>query len=130
MTAFAAITLDDGADTPVEHTFSPSGIDPQGVARLYENTDDVAFDARPALSLQCKLPRNGSPVARITAKVVVPVMDTEDPTLKKGEMVATAEFILPKLVNQAQRSDILAYLANFLAEASVVAAVKDLESIY
>lgn len=128
MTAFAAITLDDGAGTPAPHTFDPSAIDQNGVARLYEAGD--VFDGRLAISLGVKLPKNGSNVARITAKVVIPVMDSEDTTLKIGEIIGSVEFVLPKQATLGQRQDVLAYTANFLADASVVAAVENLESIY
>jgi hypothetical protein len=130
MTAFAAILLDDGADTPVEHTFSPSGFDQNGVARLYEATEDGSLDSRLSISLGVSLPKNGSQVARVTAKAVVPVMDSEDPSVKTGELIGTASFVLPKTATLAQRADILALLANFLADESVVAAVQNLESIY
>lgn len=130
MTAFAAILLDDGAATPVEHTFSPSGIDLNGVARLYEAADTGSLDSRLAISLGVQLPKNGSQVARVTAKVVIPVMDLETSQTKVGEIIGTATFVLPKTATLAQRTDILALLANFLADPSVVAGVQDLESIY
>lgn len=130
MTAFAAILLDDGADTPVEHTFSPSGIDQNGVARLFEATETGSLDSRYAISLGVQLPKNGSQVARVTAKVVIPVMDPVDSTVKTGELIGTVSFVLPKTATEAQRADILALTANFLADPSVVAGVKSLESIY
>jgi len=130
MTAFAAILLDDGADTPVEHTFSPSGIDQNGVARLYEASEEGSLDSRLAISLGVQLPKNGSQVARVTAKVVIPVMDPETSLTKVGEIIGTATFVLPKTATLAQRADILALVANFLADPSVVAGVQDLESIY
>jgi hypothetical protein len=130
MTAFAAIVLEDGADTPVEHTFSPSGIDSNGVARLYEAAETGSLDSRFAISLGVSLPKNGSQVARVTAKVVMPTMDTENELVKTGELIGTVAFVLPKTATLAQRADILALVANFLADPSVVAAVQDLESIY
>jgi hypothetical protein len=130
MSAFAPILLDDGADTPVEHTFSPSGIDSNGVARLYETNDTGSLDSRLAISLGVALPKNGSQVARVTAKVVIPVMDAENSLVKTGELIGTVSFVLPKTATHPQRSDILALVANFLADPSVVSAVQDLESIY
>lgn len=130
MTAFAAILLDDGADTPVEHTFSPSGFDQNGVARLFEATDEGSLDSRWAISLGVALPKNGSQVARVTAKVVIPVMDSENPAVKTGELIGTVSFVLPKTAVLEDRANILALTANFLADPSVVAAVQDLEAIY
>lgn len=129
MSAFAPISLDDGQATPASHTFSPSVIDPNGVARLFDNSVET-FDGRPAISLGVKLPKNGSQVARVTAKVVVPVMDSIDDTKKIGEVIGNVEFVIPKGATAAQRADILAYVANFLADASVEDAVTKLESIY
>jgi hypothetical protein len=130
MSAFAPIVLEDGADTPVEHTFSPSGFDLNGVARLYEATEEGSLDSRYAISLGVSLPKNGSQVARVTAKVVIPVMDSENPLVKIGELIGTTSFVLPKTATLTSRADILALMANFLADASVVSAVQDLESIY
>lgn len=127
MTAFAAILLDDDGDTP--HTFSPSTIDSNGAARLFEN-GDVPFDGRNALSLSVKLPKNGSQVARVTAKVVVPVMDSIDSTKKVGEVLGNVEFVIPKGATTSHRADLLAFVRNFLADPSVEAAVSELESIY
>lgn len=129
MSAFAPIDLNDGQGTPQSHTFSPSVIDPNGVARLFED-GDVPFDGRNAISLGVKLPKNGSQVARVTAKVVVPVMDSIDSTKKIGEVIFNGEFVIPKGATLAQRSDILAYAANFLADTSVEDAVTKLESVY
>nr|QDH89852.1 MAG: hypothetical protein H4BulkL22317e12091_000002 [Leviviridae sp.] len=128
MTAFAAITLDDAASAAA--VFSPSTIDPNGVAKLFENVSGQVFDSRRAISLGVKLPKNGGNVARVTAKVVVPVMDPNDSSIKIGEVIANCEFVLPKTATDTQRADALAFMANFLADASVVAAVGSLESIY
>lgn len=131
MSAFAPIDLDDGAGTPVTHTFVPSSIDQNGVARLYENDAAVVFDGRLAISLGVKLPKAGSQVARVTAKVVIPVMNSDlTPPVKVGEVIGNVEFVLPKGTSEATRADILALTANFLADPSVVAAVNQLESIY
>jgi len=129
MSAFAPIVLDDGAGTPVPHTFSPSTIDPNGVARLFEN-GDVPFDGRNSISLAVKLPKNGGQVARVTAKVVVPVMDSLDPLKKIGEVLGTVEFVVPKGATLSNRADVLAFARNFLMDASMESAVVDLESIY
>jgi hypothetical protein len=128
MSAFANVSLMDGV--PVAHSFSPSGIDQNGVARLYEATLTGSLDSRNAISLGVQLPKNGSQVARVTAKVVIPVMDNVTLLTKVGEIIGTATFVLPKTATAAQRADILAYLSSFLASVPVVAAVQDLESIY
>lgn len=128
MPAFAAVTLDDGAGTPVSTTFNPSQIDLNGVAKYFE-TNDV-FDARRSISSFVRLPSKGSQVARVQLKVVTPVMDDTISTLKVGDVMCNIEFVIPKRASAAQRADILAFAASYLAEDSVVAAVNDLESVY
>jgi hypothetical protein len=131
MSAFAPISLDDGVSpTPNTHTFSPSSIDPAGVARYFENDVATVLDGRNAISIGVKLPKAGGQVARVTMKVVIPVMNDDTPPLKIGEVIGNVEFVLPKNSTIDQRADVLAYTANYLADASVVAAVTELESVY
>lgn len=127
MTAFAAILLDDSVPTSV--TFAPSAIDQQGVAKLFE-TGVSEFDARRAISLSVRLPKVGGSVARVTSKVVIPVMNGGSPNLKIGEVIGTCEFVIPKGATDLQRADILAFVKDFLDDPSMVAAVNNLESIY
>jgi len=126
MTALAAITLDDGASAPV--VFSPSAIDSNGVARLFSTAD--TFDARRSISNSVRLPSKGSQVARVTLKVIVPVMDEDVPSLKVGDTLCNIEFVIPKRATAQDRDDILAFAANLLADASTVASVTNLESVY
>lgn len=121
MSAFAPIVL--GAVT-----FTPSSIDAQGVAKLFA-TGSGGFDTRQGISLSVKIPKAGGTVARVTAKVVVPVLDSVT-GLKTGEAIATAEFVLPKVAGSSERNQLLSLLESFLGDPAVVAAVEDLESIY
>lgn len=127
MTAFAAITLADSI--PANHVYNPSSIDANGVAHLY-TVGSNGFDSREQISLLVKLPKAGGSVARVTAKVSLPIMDTVDTALKVGEAIGTVEFVMPKQATQAQREMLLALVKAFLANASVTAAVSTLESIY
>lgn len=129
MTAFATITLDDGQSTPVAVDFVPSSIDSNGVAHLYAE-ETSGLDSRRQISLGIRLPKNGSPVARVTGKVVIPVMDSNDNTIKVGDAIANVEFVIPKTSDEDLRNDLIAFLHNFLEDPSFVAAVGSLESIY
>jgi len=129
MTAFATITIDDGQSTPAAVDFVPSNIDPNGVAHLFDE-GSAGFDSRRQISLGVKLPKTGGAVARVTAKVVIPIMDETDSSLKVGEGIANVEFVIPKRMTDSQRADLLAFCQNFLADASVIAAANSLESIY
>jgi len=129
MTAFAAIDIDNGASTPVGVTFNPSSIDPNGVAHLYADGDN-GFDSRNHISLGVKLPKNGSSVARVTAKVVIPVMSADDVPVKIGECIANVEFVIPKRASDDDRANLLAFLHNLVNTDELIAAVTKLESIY
>lgn len=127
MTAFAAVTLDDSSSASV--VFTPSNIDSNGVAHLY-SPEVSGFDSRNHLSLGVRLPKTGSSVARVTAKIVVPIMDDTDTTLKVGEVIGTIELVVPKRATETHRKDAAAFLLGFLEDASMVAAVEKLESFY
>lgn len=129
MTAFATITLDDGQGTPAPVDFAPSSIDSNGVARLFAESSD-GLDSRRSISLGVRLPKNGGPVARVTAKVVVPVMDPNDSSIKLGDSIANIEFVIPKMASLDIRKDLLAFAQGFLSDVSVASAVQELESIY
>lgn len=126
MSAFAPIILENSVPSNV--TFTPSAIDSSGVAKLFD-AGDGGFDTRQAISLSVRLPKVGGSVARVTLKVVVPVVNGTTGE-KTAECIGTAEFVLPKLASPANRADVLALLAAFLADASAIAAVNNLESIY
>jgi hypothetical protein len=136
MPAFAALTVNDGRDldptpgTPVPVTFNPSSIDSNGVAKWYESGVDV-LDARRSLSQSVKQPVKGSQVARVQLKVVVPVMDETDESLKVGDGLCNVEFVIPKRMSRAQRCDLYAAVRNLLDDETPPAlAVLDLESVY
>jgi len=127
MTALAAITLGDR--TPTNVVFNPSAIDPQGVAKFFE-TAAASIDERRGLTLSVKLPKVGGQVARVTAKVVIPVMDSVNTTLKVGESICNMEFVFSKRATLNQRKDMLAFAKNYLANAAITAAVENLEAVY
>lgn len=127
MPAFAVISLMDSTATPFD--FVPSSIDQQGVAKLFSVND--AFDGRYAVSASVRLPKAGGPVARVTMKVVIPLMDdSATPPKKVGETIANIEFVIPKGASALDRANILAFAASLLATTEADAAVNSLESIY
>lgn len=140
MTAIAALTLLDGQTTPVSHTFSPVNIDQAGVARWADRVGGIALGF-PVLSFSNKSPvSKGSRNFRQTVKIVVPVMEQTSASTATGiqpaptksyDLIFNGEFILPERSTLAQRNDLLAYVKNFLANASVItAAVQNFESVY
>jgi hypothetical protein len=134
VTAFAISTLKnwDGALTGATGgvAYNPSVIDPNGVAIWYSPSTNV-FDDRKKLSLSVRLPSKGSQVARVQVKLVHPVMDSVDNTVKIGDCLANIELIFPKRASEAQRSALVGHLIYFMNEDNqFVQAVQDLESVY
>lgn len=126
MSAFANITLADSASANV--VFTPQSNDASGVATWLDNNS--VLDAKRKLTMSVTLPKNGSSVVRIKQKVVVPIMDTVNTSLKVGEIIANIDVVIPKLASQTQRLDARAFAKNLLADAVSTAAFTNLESIY
>lgn len=127
MTAFAALSLLNNA--AVAQTFVPVGIDSAGVAKWMTTTETV-FDARRQATMLTTLPKNGSNVFRLKQRVVIPVMDTVDPTKKIAEAYVNIEFVIPKQANTTQRLDLRAYADEFVKNAVSTAAITNFEGIY
>jgi len=139
MTAIAAITLLDGQATPVSKTFSPVNIDQAGVARWADRSGGIALGF-PIVSFSNKIPTKGSRNYRLTAKVVIPVLEQTSASTATGiqpaptkayDLIFNSEFVLPERSTLAQRNDLLAFAKNFMANSAVIqSAVQNFESVY
>lgn len=138
MSAFAPITLADGAATPVNHTFSPVNIDAAGVAKLADRSGGISVGF-PVITLSVRNPSSTSKNYRVTAKVVVPTLEVTSPSTGTGiqpaptkayDLFATLEFVLPERSTLLERQHLYAYVKNFLANANVSNAVQTFEAIY
>jgi len=146
MPALANIVINDGAATPVAHTFNPNGKDGNGVNYFYDRALGVAVGF-PRISIDMKTPSVAGPrtassvdrVYRVKAKVVVPVLEstsaatgtgiTPAPT-KAYDVTANIEFVIPERAALADRENILAYAKNLLADSFMTSLVEDLEALY
>jgi len=140
MSAFANIALLDGAATPVSHTFSPVRIDAAGVATFADRSGGIPLGF-PLVTMSVREPSKTSTsrIFKVTAKVWTPVLDITSPSTATGiqpapskayDLVATLEFNLPERSTLQQRKDLFAYAKNLFANANLVSAVQDFESIY
>lgn len=138
MAAFAALTLADGAATPVNHTFAPVKIDTNGVARWVDKVGGIALGF-PTVTLSMRDPNKGSRAYKFTAKVVVPVLEVTSPSTMTGiqpaptkayDMLWNIEGVMPERSTLQERKDAFAFVKSFLANAVATAAVNDLESPY
>jgi ribosomal protein S16 len=127
MSAFADLVIkDDLAGT--DRTFVPAIIDSNGVAHYYEVAD--VFDARRHVSVGLRLPNAGSKVVRIQYKVVIPVMNSDVPAQKDGEVIANCEFVVPKIASSANRTNIQYFMHHLLKHAVANDGVQSLNGVY
>lgn len=126
MSAFAALTLPNNAAVNV--VFSPQSIDSNGVATWM--TQDSVYDARSVITSSLKLPKNNSSMVRIKERIVVPVMDSVNPSLKLGESIVNIDVALYKGSSETHRLDLRKYAEKLIADAINTAAFQKLESIY
>jgi len=138
MTAFAALTINDGAATPAAHTFSPVKIYPDGVAKYADKVGGIPVGF-PVVSLQIREPNKQSKAYRVFGKVQLPVLEQTSASTSTGiqpaptvayNLFGNFDFTLPERSSKLERSHILAYTANAMAQAVVTAMVKDLDDVY
>lgn len=138
MTAIAALTLADGQTTPVNHTFNPVNIDQAGVAKWADRSGGIALGF-PVVTFSLRNPSKTSRNYKVSAKVVIPVLEVTSPSTSTGiqpaptlayNMTATIDMVLPERSSLLQRKDLLAYAKNTLNDAVLSAAVQSFESVY
>jgi hypothetical protein len=133
MTAFAEIDgkLWDGtlSGATGAEAYIPSLIDPNGVAIW--TIPGAVFDAEKRLSFSVRRPTKGSQVIRVQAKLVHPVMDSVDTTLKLGDILINLECVFPKRSTEAQRKKAVGHISEFIYNSpEFAAAVATYESVY
>lgn len=144
MPGLASITINDGATTPVAHTFNPSNPDQNGTNYWYDRSAGIAIGF-PEISQFLRVPAAGATastagrVYRAKSKVVFPVLEVTSASTGTGiqpaptkayELVFNGEFILPERSTLQNRKDILALAKNMLAHATITSMVQDLEGSF
>lgn len=139
MTAFANITLNDGQATPVAHTFSARRIENQ-VAKWQDISIGQAVGF-PTLRASLREPIKGSkiPCYKAVIDISVPTLEVVNASTYNGitpaptkayDHLATVSFIMPERGTLQERKNVLAYLANALAQIDLKSMVTDLNMVY
>lgn len=143
MAAAANIVINDGAGTPVAHTFTPIGKDGKGVL-WFEQTNPVPANAAGAKRIGYKQTRVMDPRGQLTGKskvvltIYVPTLETlgtndagitPPPTIAYVEE-SRHEFTLPERSTSQERKDTRSFAANLLANSQIVSAIDSLQTIY
>jgi hypothetical protein len=137
MPAFGSVVLNDGATTPVAHTFSPETL--QGnQAKMVDRSSGIPV-GYPRLTIDLASPKgNANGNYRGMLRIQLPAMEALSvadsgfipaPT-KAYENIATVEFQLSGRGTLQNRKDLIAYLKNALSNANVLSVFQDLEAFY
>lgn len=138
MSAIANIVLADGQATPVNHTFAPVNINQVGTAKWADRSGGIAI-GYPVVTLNVREPQKGSPLFKVSMKVVVPTLEVTAPSTATGiqpaptkayDCLFACDWILPERSTQQERKNLLAYVKNLFAAGVVTSAIQDLESVY
>lgn len=137
MAAVAPIVINDGAATPVSHTFNPA----RQSGDLFEWADR-AIGVAAGFNKISVLTRYGQPSnagQRITLKVSAPTLAVTAPASGTGiqpnpvaayTSLATIEFMIPNAADSAARANILAFVKNLMATAFVANMINNLDAPY
>jgi hypothetical protein len=138
MSSIATLTLNDGATTPVAHSFAPVNIDKNGVAWFADRSGGIAL-GYPTISYFMRSPTKESRVYKLTTKVVTPILEVTSPSTSSGiqpaptkayDIIFNIEAVLPERSTLQERKNAFAYAKNLLAHAALTAGVESFESVY
>lgn len=143
MPAASNVVINDGAGTPVSHTFTPIGKDEKGVM-WFEQTTPTPTNILGAKRIGYKQTRNMLPggvlnrTSKVTLTLMVPTIEamsvsdggfTPAPQISYVEK-ARVEFDLADRSATQERKDTRVLLANLLAASQIVTAVDSLQPMY
>jgi hypothetical protein len=137
MPAIGNIVINDGAATPVAHTFSPVGV--EGVVATHADRSAGIPVGYGNIAISLRKPASGSGVYKASIKILVPTLEQTSPSTATGIQPAPTvayttamhlDFLLPARSSLQNRKDILAYAKNLLSHATVVSVVENLENVY
>jgi len=125
MTAFASLSLLNNA--AVAQTFAAQSLS-GGIAKWM--SQESVYDARRQVTMSVSLPKNGSSVARIKQKIMIPIMDSVVTDKKIAEAYIVVEAVLPKQASETVRLDLRKFADQLLVHAASTAAFQNLEDQY
>lgn len=143
MPAATAIVINDGAGSPVSHTFTPIGKDDKGVM-WFEQTIPAPTNILGAKRIGYKQARNMAPgsvlnrTSKVTLTLALPTIETMSvsdagfvpaPQIAYTEK-ARVEFDLADRSGKQERKDTRVLTSNLLTASQIVTAIDDLQPMY
>lgn len=129
MPAIAALSINDGLSTPVAHTFAPKSTN--GAKAEWADRSPTIPAGYRLISHEVADPNGSRTVHRLTMGFMFPVVATVDgvDTVIRYDSAQVVLNIHPDSTLQ-NRKDALAYVTNFLSNATVKTSVENLEPFY
>lgn len=129
MPAIAALTINDGQTTPVARTFSP--VSTNGAKGEFADRSASIPAGFATISHEVRRPANASSAQRIVIGMNVPKVETVNGVATVTRFSsAKVELNLSNLSTEQERKDLLAFVRNYLAQASVATSVTNIEPFY
>lgn len=129
MPAIAAVTINDGQSTPVARTFSP--VTTNGAKAEWAERSSTSPAGFLGISHEVRRPASAGAAQRIIIGFNLPVVETVNGVAQVTRYSsAKVEMNFANLSTESERKDLLAYVRNFLANASVATSVASIEPFY
>lgn len=129
MPAIANLTVNDGQATPVGHTFAVGTTDGQKATWLEKSAGSSLGYYRLTYSARAASSSSAADVVEVTLSL--PSISTVDNVVSLARRSsATLRFNFAQSATDQERKDLVAYVTNFLANASVKAAAGAIEPFY
>lgn len=129
MPDIAALAIDDGQASPVEHTFSP--VTTNGSAAKWADRSPSIPSGFRTISYEVAPPSGNRTTNKVQAGFLNPTVATVE-TVDKVVRFSSAQVTLnihPDATLQ-ERKDLLAYVVNFFSDADVKSSVYNIEPFY
>lgn len=139
MPAIGNVVINDGATTPVAHTYGPAGI--EGIVASY--ADRVTGIPVGYLTLDVSLrkpsPKSIEKMYLATFTIKTPILEVTSPSTASGiqpaptvgyKPICEIKFWLPERSALQDRKNLRAYAKNLLNDAVVTSVVEQLEAVY
>lgn len=139
MPAIGNVVINDGATTPLAHTYAPAGI--SGPIAYYADRSSgipVGYFTMD-ISLRPPSAQSVEKMYLATFRIKTPILEQTSPSTATGIQPAPTvgytpicemKFWLPERSTLQNRKDLRAFAKNLLADAVVTAVVENLESVY
>lgn len=129
MPSLNQIVINDGASTPVAHTYSPVTTDGQ-LALLKEKVGlPKGF---PSLTISCRQPVNGNGLYRVRIGLQLPTLVTgaDGSSTVAYTRSASLDMVIPDSTTAQERKDLRVLVANLLLNASVTSVIESPEPLW